>query len=680
MQKLWLDFETHSETPITHGVHAYAAKAEILLCAYAIDEGPVKVFEGADFLPADFAAALKAASVEVWAHNSYFDRTIMCHCWGWSPELNRWRDTMVQALSVGLPARLDALCAVLNVPADTAKLKHGRQLIQLFCKPQRGVRATGTTHPEQWALFKSYASNDVAAMRACAARMPSYNYSGAELALWHLDQRINDRGVCVDTVLVAAAIHAVAAEQTALAAATAPLTGGAVDSTTKRAALLAHVFERYGVRLEDLQKSTVAKTLEADYLDPALRALLVIRQQVSTTSTSKYKALLTAVSSDGRLRGALQFSGASRTGRWAGRLFQPQNLPRPTLSAQDIEQGIAALKTGCADLVAPNVMALCSSALRGCLVAPQGCKLVIADLANIEGRVLAWLAGEKWKLQAFAQYDASIGPDLYKLAYARAFGVPVDGVTKDQRQIGKVMELMLGYGGGVGAFVTGAAGYGFDVDDIAASVHRDASSDVLAQSAKFYDWAVQTGKPTHQLSRRSFIAADALKRMWRAAHPETVALWSGLDDAVRVAIARPGTTAAVSVLKCRVDGGWLRIVLPSGRSVCYPNPAIVDGVVTYDGNDQHTRKWSPQRTYGGKLTENVCQAVARDVMAANMPLIEAAGYRIVLTVHDEILSETPDTTSYSASGLGALLAATPTWGAGLPLAASGFETLRYSKD
>lgn len=428
-----------------------------------------------------------------------------------------------------------------------------------------------------------------------------------------------------------------------------------------------------------MQKSTIERRIADPDLPPAVKELLSIRLQASMTSTSKYKALIRCVSADNRLRGTLQFCGAPRTGRWAGRLFQPQNLTRPSLPQPDIDFGIEALKAGCADLVCDDVMQVASSATRGCIIAPKRKKLVVSDLSNIEGRGLAWLAGEEWKLQAFRDNDSGTGHDLYKLAYAKAFNISPDDVDKNQRQIGKVMELGLGYGGGVAAFVTFALVYGLDLDELATAALPNVSRDVIREAQSWYTESVRR-KQTYGLSERVFVACDSLKRLWRNAHPETCDFWYTLERKVRSAIAVPGRTIAYGYLKIRRDGAWLRIQLPSGRALCYPSPSIVKGDVTYMGINSYSRKWQRLKTYGGKLVENVTQAAARDVLAYNMPRIEDAGYEIVLTVHDEVITEAPDTPDYSHEDLSRLLATVPEWAPGLPLNAGGFESQRYRKD
>lgn len=710
MPKLWLDLETFCDIPIKNGTHAYAEGVEIMLFAWAIDDGPVSVhdFTEDQHLPAQLLAALGDESVLIYAHNSHFDRTMLRHALQRqlpgvvAGGVERWRDTMVKALAHGLPGALGALCEVLNVDTDKAKDKAGKQLIQLFCKPRpknsKLRRATAKSHPAEWQRFVEYAGLDIHAMRAVDAKLPSWNYQGAELALWHRDQKINDRGVCVDVELAEAAIAAVGDEQQRLAELTQAMTDGEVQAATQRDAMLRHILEAFGVDLPDMQKSTLERRINDPDLPAPLRELLTIRLAACTTSTSKYKALMKGVSSDGRLRGTLQFCGASRTGRWAGRLFQPQNLPRPTLDQEQIDQGIEALKLGVADLVFDNIMELTSSALRGCIMAPPGKKLVVSDLSNIEGRFLAWLAGEEWKLQAFRDYDTFIydaagqriwdelakdyqraGHDLYKLAYARAFNMTPEDVDKAMRQIGKVMELGLGFGGGVAAFVTFALVYGLDLEDLANAALPNIPIAIQREAQSWWQASVKQ-KKTYGLSERVFITCDSLKRLWRNAHPETVSLWSELENAVRRAIAQPGKQFNCRRLKVRKDGSWLRIALPSGRVVCYPGAAIVKGDITYMGVNPYLRKWQRLKTYGGKLVENVTQAGARDVLAGNMPAIEARGYEIVLTVHDEVITEAPDKDLYFHDQLSRLLATNPAWAPDLPLNAGGFEAYHYRKD
>lgn len=689
MTILWFDCETYSECDLkAHGTPRYAEhpSTEITVVQWAIDDGEPTVWDCTrlDHKLSSLGIHLRDPNVTVVAHNSMFDRTLLRKCWGVDVPVERWYDTMIQAMSHGLPGSLDKIGGIVGLSADEAKDKRGRQLIQMFCKPQPRTKKRNTrgTHPEQWAEFLEYSRQDIVAMRAISKKLPNWNYKpGApELALWHLDQRINDRGFMVDVDLARAAIEAVAEEQARLKRLTVETTGGAVSSPSKRDQLLAHILMDYGVSLPDLKADTLKRRLEDPELPESVKLLLSIRLEATKTSTAKYKAAINATSNDGRLRNTLQFAGAQRTSRWAGRVFQPQNMPRPDMDQEQIDIGIEALKQGCAPLVFDDVMRLTANTVRGCIVAPPGKKLVIADLANIEGRGLAYLAGEAWKIQAFRDYDAGTGADLYKLAYARSFNTTPESVTKGQRQIGKVMELGLGYEGGVAAFLTFAAVYQMDLDDLADAVWSTASEDALAAAQGMLEWVKKKRRSTFGLSDRVYVACEVLKTAWRKAHPMTCALWENVSTSVLLAIANPGETFRVRQLALRVDGAWLRIRLPSGRYLCYINPKVEAKQISYSGVNQYTRQWDRIKTYGGKLVENIVQAWARDVLAYNMAPIEAKGYEIVLTVHDELLTETPDNPEFTADTLGNLMSSPPPWAADCPLAAAGFETYRYRKD
>lgn len=327
-----------------------------------------------------------------------------------------------------------------------------------------------------------------------------------------------------------------------------------------------------------------------------------------------------------------------------------------------------------------SVMDKCSSAVRGVFIASPGKKFVIADLAGIENRVLAWLAGEAWKLEAFLDFDLRDGHDMYKLAYAKAFGIRPEDVGKHERSIGKVLELMLGYAGGVGAYITGALTYRIDLEEMAEKAWDAIPTATRDEAADFLEWQLGQGKTQYGLSDRAFIVCDSFKRLWRETNPAISSWWKELEDCVRTAINNPGQTFTNRMHKIRRDGAWLRIMLPSGRYLCYPSPRVEDdGQISFMGVNQFTRKWERLRTFGGRLCENICQAVARDVLGASMPNIEKAGYEIVLTVHDEIISEAPDTDEYTHEHLAELMSAGCDWTEGLPLAAAGFEAYRYRK-
>lgn len=717
MTNSFQDLETYCATPIKDGTHRYAEGAEVMLWSYATDDGPVAVWDLCSssvwvtddltdelveqplhdgLVPPDLVRDLRDPDTLIWFQNGgNFDMPVLRAA---QPALfalvaeSRWRDTMVQAYAHALPGSLDKLGAVMGLAESDRKLKEGRALVLLFCKPRPdGSRATRATHPAEWRRFVAYAGGDITTMRAAHRKMPMWNYGPKEAALWHLDLRTNQRGFAVDLDLARCAVAAADSAQKAMAKQAVDMTDGAVSSATRRDAMLAHILSVHGVELPDMRADTLERRLDDPDLPDAVKDLLRLRLQASMNSVSKFKTLLRGVSSDGRLRGTMQFRGAGRTGRAAHRLFQPGNLPRGTIHGRDVDDAIAAIKAGALDLVVDKPMEAISSCIRGAIVAAPGKKLVIADLSNIEGRMAAWLAGEEWKLQAFRDFDAGTGPDLYIVAYARAFNVDPASVPKKglERQIGKVMELMLQYGGGVSAFLTGAATYGIDLVVMADAAWDTIPARVKDEAQGFLDWLYGKTKDTdearlaarHGLTEKVFIACDSLKRLWREAHPAISSYWRELEDACRAAIHSPGETFECRRLCFRRDGSWLRVRLPSGRVLCYPNPGVDDdNAIFYTGFSQYTKQWGKVSTYSGKLYENVTQAASADQLFYCMPPVEAEGYLPVLHVHDEIVSETPDTPEYTVTRLAELMCADLGWNAGLPLAAAGFETYRYKKE
>lgn len=473
-----------------------------------------------------------------------------------------------------------------------------------------------------------------------------------ELQLWQYDQRMNDRGFQVDTELAEAAVRILNRLKKAGDERTVELTDGNVQSVTQRDALLRQLLEAHGVDLPDVQKSTIERRIDDPNLPWVVKELLLLRLDGAMASTSKYKALLRTASSDGRLRGTIQFCGAVRTGRDGGRLWQPQNLIRTPdwFTADYQEEVVDAIKSDTADLLYDNAVKLISYCCRGSIIAAPGKKLIEADLSGIEARVLPWLAGEEWKLQAFRDFDAGIGPDLYRVSAGKLLNRPADEVTKDERQShGKVTELSCGYQGAVKALFATARLYGYMLDE-----------------------------------REAKIIVD----MWRDAHPATVAFWYELEQAARTAIEHSGTVVKVGRVAFHRWGEWLRMKLPSGRVLCYCQPAIVPSKmfagatsVSYLGVNNYTRKWERLHTYGGKFAAEATQGTARDIMFSNIPAIEAAGYPIVLKVHDSALTEVPDDPCFTTEELCALLSTHPEWAdESLPLIAGGFEAYRYRKD
>lgn len=671
---LFHDIESFSEVPIKHGVHRYKVGAEIMVHAWAIDdplwgEGPVRVWDATEGgpMPDELRDALADPTIPIVGHNyGNFDRHMMAECEGIVIEPERIIDTMVQALSHGLPGGLGYLCDIFSVPIDLAKDKDGKSLIQLFCKPRpksmKLRRATRFTHPAEWQRFLEYAASDISSMRYLRRHMPSWNYPGRdrgnrlapERELWCLDQRINDRGFAVDVELAERAIEAVDGLQAGFRSETVRLTDGSVVSPMQRDKLLEHLLMQYGVSLPDMAASTIERRLQDEDLPEPVRDLLRIRLAASTSSTTKFKALLGAVGEDDRLRGSLQFCGAARTGRDAGRIFQPQNLMRPTMKQDAIDEAIDAIKAGCLDLVSDDPMQAVANTMRGVITAGAGRKLVQVDLQAIEARVLPWLAGEQWKLDAFRRFDAGEGPDLYSVTATRILGRHIAKSDPERQSHGKVPELACGYGGAVGAFHSMAKIYNIDLTDAEAKA----------------------------------IVAD-----WRAANPAIAdwndGFWNALDTAARQAIQNPGQTFdAGRYIRFHRQGEWLRMRLPSGRLLVYARPQIVPDprwpnktAIRYWGLNNYSRRMEWRYTYGGKLSADATQATARDILFYHMPAVEEAGYPITLRVHDEFLTEPLDDRNQTVDRLIRIVTAKHDWiDDRLPLNAGGFEAMRYRKD
>lgn len=682
-QKLFIDTETRSHINlITCGSAKYSTEVEILIVTWHW-AGKTRCWDVLNdpVVPRNLLDAVREAD-EIWAHGAFFDRSVLERQKWWSKPhapLSKWRCTMAQAFAHGLPGGLDKLCQIFKIDASQAKLD-GTNYIDLFSKPRKdGSYNDRKSHPEEWKGFLEYATRDIPAMMAVHAKCPKWNLFPEEIALWHLDQTANSRGFAVDVPMAEAMVRATKAEKKRLAGRTMELTSDLVERATQRDRLLGFLLLEHGVELPNLKADTIERRLDDPELPEDVKELLRIRLDATKASTAKYERIL-KMNIAGRLCGTLQYCAANRTGRWGGRGFQPQNLPRPAYKFAEIEPAIDSFKLGIEDLMVDNVMQMASSALRSAIVAAPGKKLVVSDLSNIEGRMIAWLAGEEWKLDAFRMFDAKMGPDLYKVAYGRSFGIDPNDVEddSDERQIGKVQELALGYQGGVGAFVTMAATYGVDLELMSEKAWPVIPINIRRNAERTWAWAVQN-KRTLGLTERVFQTCEALKQLWRNAHPEIEAFWHKLESAAVNAILNPNTEFKVG--NCVIDkrGAWLRIRLPSGRYLCYPDARLNGDVVSYMGVNVYNKKWHRISTYGGKLAENITQAASRDVIADAMPRAERAGYPIVLTVHDEIMSEPIDSAEFNDVGLSAILSTNPHWANGLPLAAKGFTSKRYKK-
>lgn len=696
---LFLDIETYSEADLRKvGAHRYAKdpSTEIMTVQWAVGFTEPTVWQVGHNITREEAedglCQLLIDAPRIVIHNSMFERNVLREVWALHVPIGLTVDTMAVAQLHSLPASLDQLCKVLQLPASVAKIgKRGKQLINLFCKPapsnHKADRYTRDNRPKEWAEFMDYAFHDITALQALVKRLPWWNYE-MDRAIWELDQRINDRGFAVDMDLANAAVRVHERVKDELNAELVELTGGQIEAATQTAKLRNYLAAMEDVALPNMQADTLRRTLEGLHPGSAAAQIIRLRLSVAKTSPTKYAALQRVVCPDGRLRGGLSYCGAAATGRWSGRLFQVQNLERATVPNKALPDAITAIKRDVLDLTHENPMEYLGSAVRGVIVPSAGNKLVVADLSNIEGRGLAWLADEEWKLQAFRDFDAGVGPDLYKVSYGRAFNVDPASIAdhSDERQQGKLMELALGYGGSVGAFVGMAAIYGTDLQAMASAVAHSVPAERWDQSAGMYDWALDKGF-TQGLPKKVYIACDVLKNLWRESHPATTALWKQLDLAFRKAIANKGGTwyPAGKHLAVARKGSWIVVRLPSGRLLGYPGAKVIRGqgdraAVRYWGTDSQTRRWKRQRGWHGVWVENATQALARDVLAHGMLKAERAGYKVVASVHDELLTDVPNSPELNVDGLARCMTDVPEWAAGLPLAADGFEADRYRKD
>lgn len=699
---LWIDTETYSETPIKRGTDAYMADPsfEIMLFSWAVGDGPVKLWDltASDRCPNELEdALLDRDQYRIGAHNSTFDRTALNRHRILHPDVDlsveRWMCTMVQAYAHGLPGALEKLCDIFGIDQAEAKDKSGKQLIHLFCKPNRGKRATPATHPDQWDRFCEYARKDISSMRAVHNKLPKWNYPGAKFVsewtqsddhkLWCRDSRVNERGFHVDLHLAKAAIVCADEEKILLDAKTNDATDGAVTAATQRDKMLAFILESHGVTLPDMKADTLKRRIEDENLPVAVRYLLELRLQSAKNSSSKYtRAVESAV--DDRMRFTTQFMGAPATGRKAGRIIQPQNFMRPTMKLHDIEDAIVAVKRGYANLIYPNVPEVLGNTIRGIITAAPGRKLVASDLSAIEGRSLAWLARDERVVQFYRDFDAGeITYDSYLLAYAQTFSEDPNGMTKhthaDERQLGKPIELSMGYGGGVAAFLTFAMVYHIDLEATAERIWAVGDEGLLRDCEQKYEWA-KKNRYHAGLDQRTYAAFEYIKQGWRAARQPTVEWWELLADGFRNATLYPERTFHARSVAFRRDGSWLRMRLPSGRCLCFVHPRVDSKGLSFMGLDRYTRRLGRIYTHGGKIAGWATQAFARDVLFHNAEAIEEAGYPIVLDVHDELITEPEDTDEYNVAGLNALITANKPWNEGLPLRAGGFEAYRYRKD
>ncbi len=643
MKNLSLDLETYSSVDLAKsGLYRYAESSdfEILLFGYSVDDGEVQVVDLAsgEKLPAKILDALTDDSVQKWAFNSSFERICLSRYLSakyLNPE--SWRCTMVWAAYMGLPLSLMGVGAVLGL--EKQKMAEGKDLIKYFCAPCAPTKSNGQRRrnlpehaPEKWAAFKAYNRRDVETEMAIQARLAKFPVPDFVWDEYHLDQEINDRGVALDMTLVTSAIAADVRSRAELTHLMKEITELANPNSVLQ---MKEWLADHGLETDTLGKKAVAELLKTA---PApLGSALTLRQQLAKSSVKKYQAMANAVCGDGRVRGLFQFYGANRTGRWSGRLLQPQNLPQNHMP--DLEQARALVRAGdfpTLELLYDPMPEVLSELIRTAVVPKPGHKFIVADFSAIEARVIAWLAGEHWRNEVFASHGR-----IYEASASQMFYVPIEEITKGSplRQKGKIAELALGYGGSVGALkAMGALEMGLKKEEL---------------------------KPL----------VDA----WRAANPNIVRLWWDVDKAAKQAV-RDRTTTETHGLRFSYQSGMLFITLPSGRRLCYVKPHI--GVnqfgsdcVTYEGVGT-AKRWERLESYGPKFVENCVQAISRDILCYAMKTLRCCD--IVMHIHDEIVIEADSRMSVAA--LCEQMSRTPPWAEGLLLRSDGYECSFYKKD
>lgn len=648
MREIGIDIETYSSYDLKScGVYRYVEAPDftILLFSYCVDGGPVRCVDFAcgEALPDEILAALRDPAVVKTAFNAAFERICISRYYGW-PLMDpaQWRCTMVRAARMGLPLSLEQCGEVLRL--EGGKMKEGRALIRYFSTPNRGKRHLPGDAPDRWELYKAYNVRDVEVEQAVLAKVRRLEPAAFDEELYTVDQIINDRGVLLDRQLTTNAARFDDEYKAQLLAEAKALTG--LDNPNSLTQLKEYLRRVAGISVATLNKKSLddAEALAKD--NPAALRVLELRREMSKTSNKKYAAMLECVCDDGRIHGLLQFCGAARTGRWAGRLVQVQNLPQNHL--RDLDYARNLVKLGDLDDFQQNYAnptQVLSELIRTAFIAKPGCTLHVCDFSAIEARVIAWLAGEQWVTDVFRN-----GGDIYCATASQMFGVSVakHGPNAELRQRGKIAVLALGYGGGVAALeAMGGSRLGLSADE-----QRD------------------------------------IMQRWRKANPNIVRFWSTIEAAAVRAIKTGEATTIHRGIVVAYRWGMLLITLPSGRTICYPRADIGlergDGwrgdheVIEYEGMNQITKKWERIRTYGGKLTENVVQAIARDILGCIILRAHAAGLKIVFHIHDEIVVEAePGQTLQDVENI---FSEPIAWCKDLPLKGAGYTTPYYLKD
>ena len=659
MRELGIDIETFSSYDLTEcGVYRYVEAPDftILLFAYSVDGGPVTCcdFARGESLPAEVLAALRDPDVVKTAYNAVFERICISKYYGW-PVMDpaQWRCTMVRAARLGLPLSLAQCGEVLRL--EDQKMKEGKALIRLFCTPQKskasaglfgdsGNRVLPEAYPEKWETFKLYNIRDVEVEQQILAKVRRLEVPEFDENLYTVDQLINDRGVQIDRQLVENAARFDDEYKAGLFREAQQLTG--MENPNSPSQIKEYLHKVTGWSIASLNKKELDDLDRQFKYNAKARRILEIRKEMGKTSNKKYSAMLDCVCDDGRIHGLLQFYGAARTGRWAGRLVQVQNLPQNHLA--DLDYARSLVKAG--DLSEfednyENPTQVLSELIRTAFVAKPGCVFHVCDFSAIEARVIAWLAGEQWVLDVFKS-----GGDIYCATASQIFGVPVSkhGPNAELRQKGKISVLALGYGGGVAALeAMGGSRLG------------------LSETEE-----------------------KEIVRRWRNANPKIARFWTTIESAALKAIETGESVTINRGIVVAKKWGMLTITLPSGRTICYPRVTVSteynDGwrgdhdIIEYEGLNQTTKKWGNIRTYGGKLTENVVQSIARDILGVIILRAQAAGLNIVFHIHDEIVVEA--TVGQTLEQIEAIFSEPINWCKALPLKGAGYTTPYYLKD
>lgn len=653
MKILAIDVETYCELDIKSvGAYRYCEHPsfEIMLFAYAFDDEPVRIIDlttddGYRDIPEDVIEALKNKEVLKTAFNANFERNALLNYLGENCIPEQWECTMIKALTMGLPGSLDMVGKALNFEEDKQKMKEGKALIQYFCKPCKPTKTNGKRtrnlpehDQEKWELFKEYCKQDVEVERNIRNKLSKFETTDKEKRLWQLDQVINDRGVGTDLILINKAIECDLIFTERLQNEARELTG--LDNPNSPTQLKKWLGERVGHEVTSLTKDSIPGLLE-EAKDDNVKRVLELRQLMAKTSIKKYEAMEKSRCEDGRVRGLLQFYGANRTGRWAGRLVQVQNLPQNHL--HDLDDARNLLRTGQFDTIEflyDSIPDTLSQLIRTAFIPREGNRFMVADFSAIEARVIAWYAREQWRLDVFETHGK-----IYEASAAQMFHVPIESIKKgsDLRQKGKIAELALGYGGSVGAIMS-----------------MDKSKSI----------------PEEEL--------PGLVRSWRNANPNITKFWWDCDKAAKKAINERTTVCMQYGLKFIYNPGVLFIQLPSGRKLAYIKPKIEVGkygtdVITYEGMEQTSKQWTTLETYGPKLVENIVQATARDCLGEAMFNVEEVGYEVVFHVHDELIMDVPKDFG-KLEEVNEIFGKPISWAPGLPLKADGYECSYYMKD